>query len=602
MNLAQIQKAVKVFRRDFRKFAKEILKIQTKEGMIVPFRLNRVQERLWQILEEELRQGKPVRWIILKARQMGCSTFIAALMYWIVSLRSNQNAIVAAHDDDSAKNLYEKSQLFYRMSPAQFQPTLKINNRKRMFFSNPDPTAEPGLESQILVEPSENTDMGRSWTIRFFHGSEVPRWKELKDVLVSISNAMPKLPGTFQFLEGTAQGHNYFKTLWDEADKRGYRQVFISWCAFDEYTLESSRGDECPFEARLGLSKEEFENDLYDFDHDVYGDETLERRYVIEELKEWYPDLDEEGLQEESLRRLAWRRECIDKDCDRDLLKFRQEYPTIPDHAFETTGANLFPSIKLSDLRRRAKQMFPKGPSHWRWDNAKQNFYKAERGELRLYENILEEGKYIIGADPSMGVHGGDPCAAVILRLPDAVVSGVYSAVVPPGQFAATLNSLGIRYNAALIASEANDEGGYTVNDHLRNRYHYPALYRRKITDHIIKRTTLKPGWKTTAITKDSMINDLHYAIVNDEIEIYDDEIYEQLLAFQKFENGSTGCPDPMHDDVAVALMIAYQVALYHQNQVKVEQQNRVRKFSLDWWANLVDQERLNELDIWPDD
>lgn len=584
MTLAQIQKLIKTYRKNFKKYAREILKIQTKEGIIIPFTLNRVQARLWEILQEELEQGKPVRWIILKARQMGCSTFIAALMYWVVSLRSNQNAIVAAHDDDSAKNLYEKSQLYFRLSPAQFQPTLKINNRKRMFFSNPDPTGEPGLESQILVEPSENTDMGRSWTIRFFHGSEVPRWKELKDVLVSISNAMPKLPGTFQFLEGTAQGHNYFKTLWDEADQRGYRQVFISWCAFDEYTMAAPDG---------------LKADLYDFDHDVYGDETLERKYILEELAEWYPKLTEEEIEEESYNRLAWRRVCIDEYCDRDLLKFRQEYPTIPDHAFETTGANLFPSIKLSDLRRHAKELFPQGPSCWRWHNVKENFYKADRGELRLYEPISDEAKYVIGADPSMGVHGGDPCSAVILRLPETVVSAVYSAVVPPGQFAATLNQLGRRYHDALIGVEANDEGGYTVNDHLRRIYHYPRQYRRKITDHIIKKPTMHPGWKTTAVSKDSMIHDLRDAIIADAIEIFDDELFEQLLAYQQFDNGKTGCPEPLHDDAAVALMIAYQLALYHQNQAPSEPSKGPKKFTLDWWAKLADQERDYNRNMW---
>lgn len=578
--LKSVTSKLSAYRRDFPLFAEEVLRIQTKEGTIVPFKLNRMQERLWKHIRESLEAGEPIRWLVLKARQEGCSTFIIALLYWVIILRPNQTAIVAAHDEDSAKNLYEKAQLFYRLSPPFLQPTLKINNRARMFFSNPDPKGEPGLESQINVEPSDNVDMGRSWAVRFFHGSEVPRWNKMKDVLVSVNNAMPRMPGTFQFLEGTAQGHNYYKILWDEREERGWKGVFVSWCASDEYRKVIS-DDEI---AKL-------KDDLYDFEHQIYGNEEQEKAHILRELRDWYPELEETEIQErEVYYRLAWRRDAIVQLCEKDLQKFRQEYPTCPDHAFETSGKTLFPAIKLSDWRRRSREAIANGsicPQQFRWDNAREEFALVHRGHLTMYEQIYDEFKYVIGADPAMGLHNGDPSAAVLLRLPAMVVSGVYCAVTPPAQFAAILAGWGQYANTALIACEANDEGGYTVNDHLRTKHHYPRIYRREQHDHIIRKKTMKPGWKTTAVTKDHMINDLREGIVNDSLEFYHDELFEQLLAYQQLDDGSTGCPTPMHDDLAVAMMIAWQMAVHHAPQSHRET-HKERWGTLNWWDKTI--------------
>ena len=51
-------------------YIEAFLKIQTKAGKIEPFRLNEPQKRLYGIVREQWKAGKPVRIVILKARQM----------------------------------------------------------------------------------------------------------------------------------------------------------------------------------------------------------------------------------------------------------------------------------------------------------------------------------------------------------------------------------------------------------------------------------------------------------------------------------------------------------------------------------------------------
>ena len=59
---------------DFSQYSESFLKIRTKNGRIIPFKPNEPQKRLLSVIEGERKAGRPVRIIILKARQMGFST------------------------------------------------------------------------------------------------------------------------------------------------------------------------------------------------------------------------------------------------------------------------------------------------------------------------------------------------------------------------------------------------------------------------------------------------------------------------------------------------------------------------------------------------
>ena len=62
-------------------FIQKNLHIQNKGGKLVPLRFNWAQQRLYREIERQRAAGRPVRIIILKARQVGFSTAVAALFY-----------------------------------------------------------------------------------------------------------------------------------------------------------------------------------------------------------------------------------------------------------------------------------------------------------------------------------------------------------------------------------------------------------------------------------------------------------------------------------------------------------------------------------------
>ncbi len=87
-------------------YIENFLKIRTKSGAVIPFRLNPAQEKLYAVARRQQEQGKPVRIIILKARQLGFSTLTEALIFHACATRPNVNALIVAHREDATANLF----------------------------------------------------------------------------------------------------------------------------------------------------------------------------------------------------------------------------------------------------------------------------------------------------------------------------------------------------------------------------------------------------------------------------------------------------------------------------------------------------------------
>ena len=68
-------------RADLPYFCEHALKIRPKGGLIEPFVLNHSQKVLHELIEEQRAKTGKVRVIILKARQLGVSTYTAARLY-----------------------------------------------------------------------------------------------------------------------------------------------------------------------------------------------------------------------------------------------------------------------------------------------------------------------------------------------------------------------------------------------------------------------------------------------------------------------------------------------------------------------------------------
>ena len=180
-------------RDDFEVYARECLKIRAKAaagtaGAITGFVLNRVQRHLHARIERQLKDTGRVRALILKGRQMGCSTYSEARFFHKVTHSFGSRAFILTHEIAASDNLFEMVERFHAHCPDAVKPSTGTANAKELYFDR--------LESGYKVGTASTRATGRSSTIQFFHGSEVAFWPHAEEHMAGIMQAIPDARGT----------------------------------------------------------------------------------------------------------------------------------------------------------------------------------------------------------------------------------------------------------------------------------------------------------------------------------------------------------------------------------------------------------------------
>ncbi len=498
---------------DFEQFCYRMLKIKDKSGAMVRLILNDAQRRYAAKVFEDLEAGKPVRIIILKARQMGFSTVTEALIYYFTSLQEAKNAFIVAQSSDASSNLFDMFQLYYERVPSVIQPMSRKNNAKKLTFENPairtaDRRRNPGLKSKITVQTAESRVLARSDTIHYLHASEVAFWpaKKKKRHLLSLLAALSKEPGSIGIIESTANGMEEFKQIWDAAVKgeNDFSPLFFAWFEMPDYRKPVPPGFE--------LSEDELE---------------LKAKY---------------GLDDEQLQ---WRRYTIRNDCGGDSRQFEQEYPSEPDEAFLLSGESIFDNKFIKRLKEAIRL---KGAIH-EIDFVKEKVVPAHAGELVIYHHPEQGKRYILSADTAKGTEDGDYDAAYVIDARTGEMCAALHGKWDTDFYGKKLHTLGLYYNTALLAVENNNTGESVLNT-LFNTCHYPLLFLHKKG---------KLGWETNKATRPVMISDFKEAIRDELYDIYCPDLYGECMTFID-NKGKAEADSGCHDDRIMAYSIALQV------------------------------------------
>ena len=116
-----------------KEFIEDNLKIKNKEGKLINLNFNNAQGKLYEVIKENYGK-KPVRIIVLKARQLGISTFTEGLITALTINTPNTDAVLIAHNTESAGKIYEMTQLFIDCLPPGLKPKQKYSNKKQIVF------------------------------------------------------------------------------------------------------------------------------------------------------------------------------------------------------------------------------------------------------------------------------------------------------------------------------------------------------------------------------------------------------------------------------------------------------------------------------------
>ena len=202
-----------------------LLKIRNKKRYVCKLRLNEAQR------DVDRKAGK--RNIVLKARQLGITTYVAARFFLRTITQPGTLSVQVAHDQQSAEEIFRIVHRFLENLPDEWRhsalKTSRANVRQIIF---------PKLDSEYRVESAADRCAGRGLTIQNLHCSEVARWPhDVAETLAALRAAVP--PDGEIFLESTPSGAGgTFYEEWQSAPETGYVQHFFPWWRDQAYRRE----------------------------------------------------------------------------------------------------------------------------------------------------------------------------------------------------------------------------------------------------------------------------------------------------------------------------------------------------------------------------
>ncbi len=544
----QAKAKLRRLKHDFAYYARSVLKIRTKKGTLEPFVLNAMQRKIDAAIERLKAEGKPVRLIVLKYRQGGCSTYTEGRIFHSTAMTPLVHSWIVAHEEDASTNLFNMSKLYYDELPGPLKPMRKASNAKELVFENPttDPDEKkrrPGLRSKIKISSARNAKAGRSDTIHNLHASEVAFWPDAETSMLSLMQAVPNEPNTMVVLESTANGiGGYFYDMWHKA-KAGENEfvpLFFAWYEEPGYRMPVPHG--------FTLTADE------------------------QKIKETY-NLDDEQL--------AWRRWCIANNCGGDKEMFKQEYPSNDDEAFLVSGRPVFDVQTIIQRKHVLEQQYKASPPTrgtflFEWQNPETKdrikddtikFVPDPNGYITIYEAPQPGYPYVLGGDTKG--EGSDFFAGTILNNVTGKRCATLHANLDPDTYTHQMYCLGKWYNEALIGIEINFDI-YPVKE--LERLNYPRQYMRERIDTITGEVQKKFGWKTDGNTR-PMIISKEIVLIRDNIDLFTDITFlDECLSFVYDDNGRPDAQPGKHDDVLFSDMIANEIRTQQSFNVDVIQ------------------------------
>ncbi len=196
--------------------AEELLRIRDREGRTRPLIANPAQLAF----EANCTRSN----IVLKARQMGLTTWIAGRMFLKTITRSGVLSVQVAHTREAAENIFAVAHRFWENLPEAMRHgplTRSRANVGQMVFDQ--------MDSEFRVVSAADENAGRGATIQNLHLSEVSRWPgDAGATLAGLRAALA--PGGEITLESTPAGaYGCFYEQWMQAPETGTSQHFFPW-------------------------------------------------------------------------------------------------------------------------------------------------------------------------------------------------------------------------------------------------------------------------------------------------------------------------------------------------------------------------------------
>ena len=513
---------------EVKKYPEKLIELEfvvvDKNQQTMPFFLNEVQYEFVNTLnkaKEDFEKGliTDISILILKGRQQGFTTLVTAYQEACSILNRNFQGFTLADKSDNAETIFQNKAKFpYSQLPDILKPTEKFNNRKQLLFEK--------INSSWAVDTATK-DVGRSRTVNFFHGSECAFWKDgIASIQAALGEAFTK--NCIKIYESTANGYNDYQKMWDSGV---HINCFYEWWKTKEYRINFPSDE----------AKQEFIDNI-----------NAKTDWISERLKWLWND------KKLDIEQLYWYYKKYEGYIDKRLIK--QEYPCSPKEAFLLSGDNVFDTEKLLARLTTIPKPIKVGYFSYDYDGLKISNIKwvnDKNGYINIYQvpNVPKMTKYCIGGDTAG--EGSDFFTAHILDARTGEQVATLKQQFDPDEYVKQMYCLGTYYCNALIGIEANFDS-FPIME--LQRLGYLNQYVREAQDTYTGRIEKRFGFKTTSLTRPTIISRLIEIVREETNSINDKDTLEELLTIIRNEKGRIEAPEGGHDDQMMGLAIAHHI------------------------------------------
>ena len=504
---------------DFDFLCAQYLRFKSKSVIGFPtLKFNAVQQDIHaRVMDQWKRTGK-IRFVIGKARQIGSSTYWRAFSFHRTAFRDHVNALLVAHSEPDAMELFQLDTGFYDALPPQLRPELKYRSKAKMEFTN--------RNSKLLVNHAQNLHVGASQMNHIVHLTEVSRYPNAHEIQASLFPSISSATGencSAVVIESTSRfGGNWFKEFAEEAMKgeNEYEFYFVPWYKHSDYQLPVPKGFEL----------------------------TPEEKDLMRQHK---------GL---TMANLVWYRLERSKWAN-NLMVWRQEYPfsfseswVMPVGTMRTFTEELIAYI--DSTLQPGKRFLP----------TSRGLEENIAGVAEVWELPKEGVFYDIGVDVASGgldAQGRlrndlDYTAIEIVRRDTLKqVAEVHFRIDPASEeFFDLVYWLGRAYNSGQMVIDITGGWGHALLTDLQKR-NYPNLWMWRRRDDSKERISQRVGFYYTKRDKMWLVHNAVKTVQRERPILHSPKLLSELRGFVTIGLDEWGACPGQHDDLCNAYMLA---------------------------------------------
>lgn len=517
----------------------------------------------------------------LKSRQLGETTlFLGVDLFWLF-LHPGIHGVLVIDDEGNRDKFRVILRQYANSLPRQLAYPIVDDNKTLMSFN-------VGGKLSILdflVAGKRRGTLGASRAYRFAHLTEVANYGDSEGLENFLQTLSENHPDRLFIKESTANGFNHYHTMCQQAkhDPVSQKFTFIGWWAREDQRIE--RDDP----RWAGVMEEE------------KSEEELE--LIMEVAHEYGVAVTDEQL--------AWYRyRSTARSLDEGML--HQTQPWTERQAFVLSGRGFFP------LRRVEKDLaYVYDPDNYAFygyryylgqdisTTSLESVFDINEADLRVWEDPVPWGRYVIGCDPAYGrsdwndSHAITVCRCYADRL--VMVAEYGSSDSETFQVTWALAHLASMYEDCYVNFEVSGPGVAIKTEMDRMRQILRASGSAAVVkdkgwenalEHIKWYLFHRPdslgagyayGWKTNLDNKIAIMNELRDSYINHMLVLKSSRILEQMqYIVQEGAEIGPGAKGRKHDDFVFSFALAHRAWLDWVRPTMIEENYTYERATLD--------------------